>query len=57
MSILVSSNETRRLEMNRLGLQSKKIDVERVMFAVGMTLMETVGAVFLICGVFNIRIF
>ena len=31
--------------------------LERAMITIGMTLMETTGAVLLICGIFGIRLF
>lgn len=43
--------------MNALRLNYNKIDFEKVMITVGMTLMEVSGIVFLFCGLFDIRIF
>lgn len=43
--------------MNTLRLQYSKMDVEKIMITLGMTLMEVSGIVLLICGLFDIRIF
>jgi len=43
--------------MNTLRLQYGKIDFEKVMITLGMVLMEASGAVLLVCGIFDIRIF
>lgn len=43
--------------MNTLRLQYKKIDFERIMIALGMTLMEVTGIILLICGILDFRPF
>lgn len=43
--------------MNTLRLQYKNIDFEKVLIAVGMTLMEATGIILLICGLLNIKPF
>lgn len=43
--------------MNTLRLQYNKVNMEKAMIMVGMTLMEMTGLVLLVCGLFNIRIF
>lgn len=43
--------------MNALRLQYGKFDLEKIMIAAGMALMEMSGLVFLVCGLFDIRIF
>ena len=43
--------------MYTLRLQYKKIDIERVLIAVGMTLMEATGIILLICGIMDIKPF
>ena len=43
--------------MDTLRLQYKKIDFERALIAIGMTLMEATGIILLICGLLNIRPF
>ena len=43
--------------MNTLRIQYNKIDVEKIMITLGMTLMEVTGLVLLFCGIFDIRLF
>lgn len=43
--------------MNTLRLQYDKIDFEKVMITLGMALMEASGAVLLVCGLLDIKIF
>ena len=43
--------------MNTLKLQYKNFDWEKVMIMLAMVLMEGSGILFLICGIFNIKIF
>lgn len=42
--------------MNTLRLNYYKIDVERMLITLGITLMEVSGFVLLICGLFDIKI-
>lgn len=42
--------------MNTLRLNYYKIDVERILITLGITLMEVSGFVLLICGLFDIKI-
>ena len=43
--------------MNTLKLWNGRIDVEKVLIAATMTLMEISGFVFLICGILDIKPF
>ena len=43
--------------MNTLRLQYKKFDFEKAMILLTMALMEASGIVFLVCGVFDIKLF
>ena len=42
--------------MNNFRIQINKYEVEKAMIATGMFLMEMTGIVFLVCGIFDIRI-
>lgn len=42
--------------MRTLKTISQKIDMQKLMITVGMTLMEGMGIVLFFCGVFNIQI-
>lgn len=42
--------------MNTLRMNYYKIDVERMLITLGITLMEVSGFVLLICGLFDIKI-
>lgn len=42
--------------MQTLRLSLTKIDFEKAMITIGMAIMEVTGVVFLVCGLFDIRI-
>ncbi len=43
--------------MQTVRLDFSKIDVERILISLGMTVMESFGLIMLICGIFGIKIF
>ena len=42
--------------MNAAKIRQTKLDVEKIMITIGMTFMEVVGVVLLVCTFFDIRI-
>lgn len=42
--------------MQTLRLNLDKVDFEKAMITLGMTLMEVTGFILLVCGLFDIRI-
>ena len=43
--------------MNTKGLQIRKINIEKAMILFGMTCMEGIGLIMLVCGIFGVKIF
>lgn len=43
--------------MNTRGLQIHKINIEKAMILLGMTCMEGMGLIMLVCGIFGVKIF